>query len=260
MVYEKDIVAMNLEQDLSVVQANELVRSKQDDLTLLEAKLVRLAIGQVLKSDTDLQIYSCRIIELANYLGIAKQYLYDEVQGLGVSLMKKSIFITDKSKKKKNGEYDYKIFHWIELFEYKDGIITIELSKSLRPYLIGLDKLFTMYGYSAILDLPTNNSIRLYELIASYQNMIVDGSNELRFSIDELRKYFNCKDKYANTVDFIKRIIDSSVKAIQLNGSMRITYTLEREGRKFTHIVFKIHPFSDLKYNEMLEQLKESNK
>ena len=41
-------LAIKYNREYLVVQANELVRSKQDDLTLLEAKLVRLAISQVL--------------------------------------------------------------------------------------------------------------------------------------------------------------------------------------------------------------------
>ena len=63
-----------------VIQANELVRSRQDELTLLEAKLIRLAIAQVLKDDDDLKTYTCNISLLADFLGISSQNIYRDVQ------------------------------------------------------------------------------------------------------------------------------------------------------------------------------------
>ena len=48
---ENKTVEIYYNKDLSIVQANELVRSRQEDLTLLEAKIIRLAISQVLKDD-----------------------------------------------------------------------------------------------------------------------------------------------------------------------------------------------------------------
>ena len=63
-------LAIKYNREYLVVQANELVRSKQDDLTLLEAKLVRLAISQVLENDTDFRTYSCNVVDLAKFLCI----------------------------------------------------------------------------------------------------------------------------------------------------------------------------------------------
>ena len=218
--------AIKYNKDFYVIQANELVRSKQDDLTLLEAKLIRLAITQVLRDDTDLKTYSCNVVDLANFLGIDNHNIYRDIQELSKSLMKKSIFIKDKTQPKRKGKENYRIFHWIDYVDYTDGVITFKLSDSLKPYLIGLEQLFTLYGYDAVIGLPTNYSIRLYELIASYQNMTVRlmpdtnytdipiEKNEFIFTIDWLRDYFNCNDKYPNTGDFVKRVIDGAVKAI----------------------------------------------
>ena len=44
---KENAIAIKYNKDFYVIQANELVRSKQDDLSLLEAKLIRLAITQV---------------------------------------------------------------------------------------------------------------------------------------------------------------------------------------------------------------------
>ena len=89
-------LAIKYNREYLVVQANELVRSKQDDLTLLEAKLVRLAISQVLENDTDFRTYSCNVVDLAKFLGISKDNIYRDIQDLSVNIMKKSIFIKEK--------------------------------------------------------------------------------------------------------------------------------------------------------------------
>ncbi len=243
--------------DLSVIQANELVRSKQDDLTLLEAKLVRLAVGQVLKQDTDFRTYSCNVVDLANFLGISKDNIYRDIQDLSINIMKKSIFIKDKTTNKK-GKPNYKIFHWVDFIEYKEGTITFKLSESLKPYLIGLEELFTMYSYEALIGLPTNYSIRLYELLASWQNSTIRkvhktnytdipiDKKEFIFTIGYLREYFNCIDKYPNTGDFIINVIDKAVKAIQKNTLMKVSYRTVKKGRCIEYVVFKLNDWGEL--------------
>ena len=261
-------IAIKYNKDFYVIQANELVRSKQDDLTLLEAKLIRLAITQVLRDDTDLKTYSCNVVDLANFLGIDNHNIYRDIQELSKSLMKKSIFIKDKTQPKRKGKENYRIFHWIDYVDYTDGVITFKLSDSLKPYLIGLEQLFTLYGYDAVIGLPTNYSIRLYELIASYQNMTVRlmpdtnytdipiEKNEFIFTIDWLRDYFNCNDKYPNTGDFVKRVIDGAVKAIVKNTLMRLSYRTVKKGRSITHIVFKLNEWTNQDFTDYLMKLR----
>ena len=265
---KENAIAIKYNKDFYVIQANELVRSKQDDLTLLEAKLIRLAITQVLRDDTDLKTYSCNVVDLANFLGIAKDNIYRDIQDLSKSLMKKSIFIKDKTQHKRKGKENYKIFHWIDYVDYTDGVITFKLSDSLKPYLIGLEQLFTLYGYDAVIGLPTNYSIRLYELIASYQNMTVRlmpdtnytdipiEKNEFIFTVDWLRDYFNCNDKYPNTGDFVKRVIDGAVKAIVKNTLMRLSYRTVKKGRSITHIVFKLNEWTNQDFTDYVKQLR----
>lgn len=269
-MYDKETaVALRYNKEFTVVQANELVRSKQDELSLLEAKLIRLAITQVLKDDTDLKTYSCDVVDLAKFLGISKQNIYRDIQALSKNLMKKSIFIKDNSPTKKKGTENYRMFHWIDYVEYLDGTLTFKLSDNLKPYLVGLEELFTTYGYDAIIDLPTNYSIRLYELLASYQNMTLrpayDQSfteipieqNEFIFTIDWLRDYFNCQEKYPNSGDFVKRVIDGSVTAIQNKTLMRLTYRTVRKGRSISHIVFKLLSVTELEPGELVRKLRE---
>lgn len=251
MLSDTKVIAIDYNQDASVVQANELVRSKQDELTLLEAKLIRLAISQVVKDDTDLKTYSCSIVELVQFLNISSKNIYSEIQTLTQELIRKCIYIKTPNPKKPN-EPNYKLFHWIDTIEYSDGIITFKLSDGLKPYLTGLEKLFTMYPYHALLTLPTSYSIRFYELMCSYERLVIRqhsesynhipiAKNEILFTIDELREIFNCRDKYPNTGKFIQRVIEPSIEAVIKQDVMYVSYRTITGGRggKITHIVFK---------------------
>lgn len=166
--------------------------------------------------------------------------------------------ITIKSKETdKRGRYSWKKFHWVSMAKYNNGEITIKLSDEMTPYLLGLNELFTRYNYSDIVSLPTVYSIRLFELLVSYQNMTFNKypkknytgeelvKNEIAFSIDYLRDYFNCKSKYSNTGDFIRRVIEPAVKAIKEKTVMRIEYRKIKKGKSITDIVFKLNDWGD---------------
>lgn len=263
---------MRYDKEALVVQANELIRSLQDDYSLLEAKLIRLAISQIAMEDTDLKTYTCRITDLAEFLDISQDNIYRDIESTIDSLMSKVITIKDKTKKpKRNGEYNYKKFHWVDTCFYNNGVITLKMSNELKPYLIGLNHLFTEYGYECILKLPTPYSIRLYELLVSYKNMINPYStsykplnlfpqiqkdaNELIFSVDYLKNYFNCADKYSQDRDFIKRVIAAAVKAINdktPDSAIRVSYRTAKEGRKIGYVLFKINAWQDEDFRAFL--------
>ena len=259
-----DSKPLKYDENFCVVQANELIRGKQEDMSLLECKLIRLAIAQVLKEDTDLQTYSCKAVDLATFLGISEQNIYRDLQKIEDKLLKRIIYIKDYSRLDKKGNPGYRKFHWIETASYLDGVITYKLSSELKPYLVGLDKLFTEYGYDAILGLPTSYAIRLYELIASYQKLSISergkmlmygmeiDQNDYIFTIEYLREYFNCENKYPNAGDFIKRVINSSVEAIQKNTSMRLTYRTVKKGKAIGYVMFRTHAWSDDAYQELV--------
>ena len=65
-------IAIRYSKDFNIVQANELLRSKQSDLTLMESKLIRLAVSQIMKGDKDLRTYKVNVSQLAEFLEVPK--------------------------------------------------------------------------------------------------------------------------------------------------------------------------------------------
>ncbi len=259
-------IAIKYDKAFHIVEANELIRSKQDDLTVLEAKLVRLAIAQVLQIDTDLKTYSCSITELADFLKMDRHNIYREMDTLTTNLLRKVIYIRKKTPGK-NGKPAFKKFHWVDSAEYADGILMLKLSDDLKPYLLGLNEFFSSYEYAVPYYLPNNNSMRLFELLWSFVNITYKDrgqyktpvylnipleKNEFAFSIDYLRELLNCEDKYPNTGDFIKRIIDPCIKAIKENTTLSVSYRKVKHGRAIGFLVFRLNDPRD--YDPSLER------
>ena len=176
IIHDRPMVAKNFE-----ALINELLRSKQSDLTLMESKLIRLAVSQIMKGDKDLRTYKVNVSQLAEFLEVPKTNVYRSMQDINISLMQRVIFIRDKEVPDKKGKPNYKILHWLSSVEYKDGTLTYRLSDELKPYLIGLSEMFTLYSYDSIIKLPTNYSIRLFELLTSWVNIIIKGENTPAF-------------------------------------------------------------------------------
>jgi plasmid replication initiation protein len=264
-------IAIKYNKDYYVALANELLTSRQDRMSIFEARLIRLAIAQVVKDDTDLKTYTCKITDLADFFGKKRSNLYRDIQKVSKNLMKRNIYIKEKETGKR-GQPNYKIFHWVDYFEYKDGVITFKLSENLKPYLIGLNEYFTKYGYGCITGLDTYDSLRLFELLTCYK-FLLDGRprnevmsylgdipierDELIFSIDFLKEFFDDNnEKYAyNTADFISRRIDVSIKPIEEQYKMNVSYRVIKTAGAISHVVFKIRDYQDETIDKVYEVL-----
>ena len=275
---EENGIAIRYSKDFSIVQANELLRSKQSDLTLMESKLIRLAISQIMKGDEDLRTYRVNVSQLADFLELPKTNVYRAMQDINISLMQRVIFIRDKELPNKKGKPNYKILHWLSSVEYKDGTLTYRLSDELKPYLIGLSEMFTLYSYDSIIKLPTNYSIRLFELLTSWVNIVIKGENtpafpdiptepdEIVLSIEYLRDFFDCNDKYKSGGDFVHNVIEVNLGFINQSTNLKVSCRKYKKGRSITHMIFKYEntwnndPKAEQHNNQMLEAIRSIKK
>lgn len=241
--------------NISVVQANELIRAKQDELTLLEAKLIKFAVAQIVEWQSDQRTFRVPVMQLVTYLGMDKGNVYRDLDTLTTSIMKKMVYIKSKEPDR-FGKLGYKKFQWITWASYQNGTIEMTINEALSPYLYGLQQLFTKYLYSDIIKLPSYHSIRLYELLSSYWNMkysnyptkrtfddVTIENDEVYFRIDQLRTFFNLENKYPNNGDFIINVIAPSVKAIRKNTLMRPTFRKIKSGKSIKALVFKFEEY-----------------
>ena len=247
-------------------------------MTLMESKLIRLAISQIMKGDEDLRTYRVNVSQLADFLELPKTNVYRAMQDINISLMQRVIFIRDKELPNKKGKPNYKILHWLSSVEYKDGTLTYRLSDELKPYLIGLSEMFTLYSYDSIIKLPTNYSIRLFELLTSWVNIVIKGENtpafpdiptepdEIVLSIEYLRDFFDCNDKYKSGGDFVHNVIEVNLGFINQYTNLKVSCRKYKKGRSITHMIFKYEntwnndPKAEQHNNQMLEAIRSIKK
>lgn len=218
------------------VAANDIIRGKQS-MTLQTARLIRLLITQVVKEDKDLKTYKCRITDLAAFFNISKNNIYRDIEDICESALKSLVYIGTGDPKK-----PWKRFHWLSSAEYDGhGTITICLSDDLKPYILELDKWFTQYQLKNILEFSSYYAIRLYEIIKCEDGAKGGYNTHLEFSMEDLRKYFDCEDKYKLFADFKRKVIEISVREINEKSDLYIIPNYKKTGRAVTSIEFELH-------------------
>jgi len=217
------------------VMANDIVKGKQE-MTLTEARIIRLLITQVVKEDNDLKTYTCRIKDLADFLEITSDNLYRNIREICVNLLRNVVKIGTP-----NPKDPWKIFQWVQMAEYDgNGNITLQLSEKIAPFVLELNAWFTQYKLENILGFKSFYAIRIYEILTCDSGITRDEQSEFIYDIDYLREIFNCVGKYKNINDFIKRVIDIGVREINDKSDIHVTYECLKTSRKFTGIKFNI--------------------
>lgn len=220
------------------VMANDIIKGKQD-MTVQEARIIRLLVTQVVKQDAYFKPYTCRIQDLARFLGIPSANLYRDIRDICGKLMQSVVRIGTGNPKE-----PWKIIQWLQLAEYDGkGNITLELSNKINPYVIALDKWFTQYRLGNILAMSSFYSIRLYELIKCQDGITRADKDFHEFTIEYLRQFFCCEKKYKKIIDFKKNVIELAVKEINEKSDIRIDYPVDyiKTGRAITSVRFFVH-------------------
>lgn len=215
------------------LMANDVVRGKQD-MTLQEARILRLLITQVVKEDNDLKTYTANIQELAKFLNISDNNLYRDIGQICYNLAQRVVKIGTG-----NAKQPWKVFAWLSSAEYNGaGTITLRLSDQIKPFVLELNDYFTQYKLSNILEMKSFYAIRLYELIKTDE---FKGQSELEYSIEFLRQFFDCEKKYTRINDFKRKVIDVAIREINEKSDIQIDdVEFQGKGRKYDRVVFKM--------------------
>lgn len=220
-----------------VVKSNQLIQARYD-LNLNEQKIILYAVSK-LDRDKDkfniLQIQTNEFMKLLN----KSQFRYTEIKELVSELMKKQVNIQTKKSDL--------VVNWLSSIEYLNnlGIIELEFSEKLIPYLLQLRQQFTRYELKNILLLKSKHSIRMYELLKQYQ---VIGKRE--FKICELKKMLCIEGQYERMYDFKRFVLDTAEQEINNHTDILVKYDDIKQGRRIIGFIFTVE--SKIKDHEHL--------
>lgn len=232
---------MTMDKKHYTVMANDLVKGKQY-MTLQEARIVRLLVTQVVLEEKNFKAYTCRIADLAKFLGITNPTLYRDIRDICKLLMTRTIYIGTNNPKE-----PWKIIQWLQLAEYDgNGSITLMLSNQISPYILGLKQLYTQYQVGNILALDSYYSIRMYELLRCTDGEDRYNKNEFDFETEYLRAFFECENKFKQIGQFKEKVIERAIKEINEKSDIRVSVKYNKTGRVVTSATFHVMPTPEL--------------
>jgi plasmid replication initiation protein len=124
------------------------------------------------------------------------------------------------------------------------GVIELEISEKMRPYLIDLKSNFTSYHLQAALSLTSKFAKRVYQLVSQWKNV----GHTKTYTLDEFKYMLNLKDpkgkepeQYVSVADLRRSILDVAMNQINEHTDLRISYELLKSSRAYDRVKFYIN-------------------
>lgn len=215
--------------NLIVKKSNTLIEAKYR-LSSVESKLMALVISGVRQNCT---LFRYQVNDLMTLFDVEGHSIYGVLEDAVKRLNTSEVTII-----KKRG--DPLITTWVASAEYfkSQGIVEIEISQKLLPYLIDLKKHFTSYPFLSVCNFKSTYSFRIYELVKQwpYEQF---GFREM--SLSEIKEFLNLSSNQYEKYSAFKRYVLLTAKdEINQKSDLLISFQEIKEGRKITKIKFII--------------------
>lgn len=137
-------------------------------------------------------------------------------------------------------EDDWLTCGFINYAQIKKGIVEIQVSHKLMPFLVELSSQYTAYSLHVAMSLKSKYSQRMYELCQKWQ-----GTDGFRISVEDLRHSFMLENKYDRFALLKERVLNvakDELKELYDLGQCDVyfEYTEERKGRTVEMLRFKL--------------------
>lgn len=215
----------------TVVKSNELVQRSRYKLSLLEQKIVLFLISKIRPEDEAFHEYQFHMRDLCQLMGISvnpKNYknFRDAIQ----KLSDKSFWVETDTQEM--------LCRWVldATITKGDGTVKIRLDDKLKPYLLQLQQQFTAFSLEYVLLMQNKYSIRIYELLKSYEYLTI-----YTVSVDEFKQRIQSAS-YTAYKDFRINILDPAIEEINKYTDLDIFVDPIREGHAIRWLEFSIYP------------------
>lgn len=166
------------------------------------------------------------IIPIKDILTDGSQH-YNQVHLAALQLMKREFEYQDPRK----GDWFATPLIYNVSHDARSGVLEFYVARKLFDVILDFTKGFRQYSLETALSIPSPYASRLYSLMCGQ-------TSPLRFEIPELKKMFGVEDKYAQTADFIKKVIVPSQKLLDDQGVTSFTFSRVKSGTKVVALLF----------------------
>ena len=134
----------------------------------------------------------------------------------------------------------------------RSGLLSFYISRKFFDILFDFTKGYCQYDLQTVLSLPTPAAVRFYILMNGQHQKIY-------YPVEMLKEMFGVADKYAQTADFIKKIVEPARLALDAAGTNSFTYERVRQGQKVVKLEFTPVSRVPLSESQMLAKLTTSS-
>lgn len=234
-----------------VVQSNNLIKGRQD-LTLNEAKLLRIVIMQIAAQDAEFKPYKISLADFAELIGNEDcSNMYKRAKSFTDSLQTKKVQIRSE-----DGSWISIV--WVPTCKYnaKTKCMEIRLNDDLKPYLINLIEtgFYTQYALDNIRSLRSVYALRIYELLMEQikQHVLPKAGVTRDLYIQDIRDAcmlykqdakgnYTSEPKYIRVSQLKEKVIDIACREITENTPYVVSYKDIKEGRQVAGFRFYIN-------------------
>ncbi|GAB6440862.1 hypothetical protein bcgnr5372_64900 [Bacillus luti] len=220
-----------LDKKTTVRKSNALIEAMYQ-LTSVEQKVLLVVLSHLDKKDNELFVFKLPIKNYCEMLGIQSKNQYSRLKEVTENLMKQTVAIKDE-----NNNYGH--FAWVTYVRYLEGkgLIEIQVSPLLKPYLLNLKNDYTEYSLKNILNLKHSQSIRLYELLKQHEK-----NGTCYFHVDELIKKLGLgQTSYERHFgSFKKRVLEPAQAEIKTHTDIHFEFYETKTNKKVNTVSFNI--------------------
>lgn len=210
-VYEKRVLYQLVNIAQKDMEGKKLDKNYEISTNLFNEKTIKMPTSAFLKGEGDRNYRKVRDALMTLRSKTIEYDYHDEDTGED---MWKAIGIIEKPRVYKN-----------------KGIVEFEVVKEIWSAILNFSKGFNKFELVTAMKFKSVFSMRFYELFA--YNM-----NPMTLTIEQLKARFKLENKYAQTGDFIKNVIDKAKAELDDCSPVSFNYTLNKKGRKTISINF----------------------
>ena len=223
--------------DYKVVKSNDLIQRSRFFLTALEQKIIMYLISKIKPDECEFHEIDFHIRDFCEFCESDKDNgtNYKNIKNALKNLRDKSIWL-------KLPDGSQATLSWFSrvIINEKSGTVKIKFDDLMKPLLLQLKKKYTQFSVYYVLAMKSLYSIRLYELLKSYENM-----GGWKYELEELKMRLSA-EIYNRYPDFKRKVVDVAVREINDYGDISVTYAVEKKGNKVTHISFRVRSKKDV--------------
>jgi plasmid replication initiation protein len=218
----------------TVVKSNRLIRGRIN-WTKLEHRVVAMLVAQLKQEDDAFEMQRVHISDLMDLSQTSSRDIYNRAEEVCRKLLNQKVHVRTRTD---DGRRMYQGYNCLSTCRYVEGsgYIEAKFNDDMKPFLLQLKRQFTMYRLQNFMQLGSQHSMRMYELIK-----MREGLRHLCLSVEELREVLCCEHTYERFSDFRRHVLERARTEIEDTCDAYYTYVVERDGRTPVRVRFLIH-------------------